>query len=59
MLASDRASLPHVPIQYRNRLTYGASIDTLKLARNPCTSSETNDHFYAAPLMNEMVIKEL
>jgi len=41
------------------RLLYGASIDTLKLARNARTSLERIDRFYAAPLMGEMAVAEL
>ena len=41
------------------RLLYGASIDTLKLARHARTSPEMIDRFYAAPTMGEMAIAEL
>jgi hypothetical protein len=41
------------------RLLYGASIGTLKLARNARTSPEMIDRFYAAPLMGEMAIAAL
>ena len=41
------------------RLLYGASIDTLKLARNARTIPEMIDRFYAAPLMGEMAVAEL
>lgn len=50
-------SLRHSSIMFR--LLYGASIDTLKLARNARTSPEMIDRFYAAPLMGEMAIAEL
>ena len=50
-------SLRHSSIMFR--LLYGASIDTLKLARNARTSPEMIDRFYAAPLMGEMAIQEL
>ena len=50
-------SLRHSSIMFR--LLYGASIDTLKLARNARTSPEMIDRFYAAPLMGEMAIHEL
>jgi hypothetical protein len=50
-------SLRHSSIMFR--LLYGASIDTLKLARNARTSPEMIDRFYAAPLMGEMAVAEL
>jgi len=50
-------SLRHSSIMFR--LLYGASIDTLKLARNARTSPEMIDRFYAAPLMGEMAVQEL
>jgi hypothetical protein len=50
-------SKSHSSIMFR--LLYGASIDTLKLARNARTSPEMIDRFYAAPLMGEMAIQKL
>jgi hypothetical protein len=41
------------------RLLYGASIDTLKLARDARTSPEMIGRLYAAPLICEMAIQGL
>ena len=47
-------SLRHTAIMYR--LLYGASINTLALARNARTSTAMIDRFYAKPLTGEMNI---
>ena len=41
------------------RLLYGVGINTLALARNPRTSVEMIDRFYAKPLSGEMNIEML